>query len=703
MHDDAAMVRLYRDFPDSTSIQIAFDFTEVFSYCFPFTNKNIAYDSDPNSVRDIALNELFGEWLFFRDITPILLPSYKVELSTLHRCINNSELNEIAIGISALESDPDLFHKLELALKTASASAGAAGNLSSLSSLKPLYDIAPSLMLLMDEDLRPRRRLQEFLDAAKFTNSASPESGLTAADGAAPNHAVTKNWWVDALHEGRPYNSLSSNIIDATAIADLQQINATIPGQGPSILVSRSTTMRRILRQNNNNIACKYVYILHPRILGSFMVSEGSKRPLKQMIRERYSISREIMEHYFDDIDLEMRYGHYRIHQLIKRIQSLWNEIDNIAITQAALFDSRRLNQFKKSNDNSLRQLEVFIQSNSHIRDILADRARQVILNIKLGNSRVATFGVLTENDNKGHDKLVIKEKNTVQAASQMEPLYTANSSNDGLLYNMQFYSAKLSEITKDKSDNSKEVLLSAIQDSLNLDEYEKLIAIGYTLCIYLEWEIALQYFDVASQSNTPIPKHESYYFLCLSRRHSSTEFDSSLFEDCLSLISKASEIKKGLMGETYWDPRYLNEAGVLLANAEKRGIEFSSSQFPWSGALEVWREALLITDSDKLVRALILNNIVYYALLDNGSDRNEALSEYGALSELTEEEPELASVPVIEHTLVMASHAFSDVSPQQTVKDIEALERILSTSNIPDYVRQSIEADVVTLRSKVK
>lgn len=611
MADDRNLVRAFRLHPNARSVRFASDYSEIHAYSHVLQAQPVSYFAHYNKHKQIALNEAWATRLFFDpDSRPLLLDPYRIELASL---VASTALEPLAHFVEAAaklrqgEQTPDEWLQwlkgIDEALDNASPQL-------TLDLLTQIYDRAPGLMLLISDDLKPSSRLRHLLRTANFDTLGRDLSGVSAE---------TQHWWIEQMRRKRPTAAVSSNVIDGIAVAQLQAINRDPRATRSTVLVTRSETMRRILsdRPSDSEAANAFdkatdrVFVVHPRVLGSYLVAERSGASAREIIENRYWLSRETMSlfdrHSFEDRDS------YDLRSMIKKVRDLWAEVDDVSIVQSIWSEKGSTAQLAKAGKDTLKAVRDVISGQKTVRNLLSERGSDVANELSLNNAMIAAVGVIEYGQAEPHPMVDVRQKTVIQAD---RPSLTVRAASRLMQYSLQLYKPEFATYWRQTEGNALAALSQFVKAQMPGTGYERLLGTGYTLAAVGSWEVAYQFFNLAvtfDSQNEDLPRHEAYYFRALARRYASEKVSPAAIQLSFTDLEMALADKRRLRGEGYIDPRYYCEIGVLLAQARQCNFKVTSTLLDTRDPVTVWRRALREVIDDKALRVQLLNNIVYY------------------------------------------------------------------------------------------
>jgi hypothetical protein len=683
--DDESVVTAFEDFPGADDLILACDFTEIRAYCYVFESRDVSYTEVDNPGRQIALNQALLENLFFSGRPIILLPTYGLELDNLKRNLRLESLWDIASVLEEIQSEEQLRNAKELADRLAALGPNAAHD-AIWSSLHDIYQNAPTLKMLFVNELRPKERLEQLTTDAQFRSPPLAPS----RDGPPSRDSV--DWWNKQLENRRPDAPRSSNMIDAVALARLQAINKKRLYKRPCVLVTRSRTMREILAKNRNEPACKGVYLMHPRLLGLYEQIRKSNKTFKEEIEDRYWLLKETvtrLEQAGSDFDRDMQ---PHLARLIDKVHGLWAETDDLTIAASAFSSRPTAHTLRTAKEASVNEIRRFIERQTSVHDLLLTRASQVARDFERSNAEIAVIGVLDQLD---REYLVALEERTKRNRSRFEPIYTAKLPLEEMPYSLQIYGDRSVDWLGHSKD-AKSILSNFIKSKAAETDYERQVATGYLLASLMAWEIGFAFFNTAIATKAgQVPRHEAYYFRALARRHSTKDIKAEAIQKSLDDIVEANKIKQSTRGDQYWDPRYLNEAGILVAYAKEKAPEVLQNlpaklmQDPAS----IWQDTLASIRNDEDLMVLVLNNLLYYFTRERNFDNiRRSLSK---IAEIFADTPP-GKVPLAtRHTMIMAQFELAKAADVETIGLLTELENLKNSEKISENLRTSIEEDL--------
>ncbi|MFS8146448.1 hypothetical protein [Rhizobium sp. BR 249] len=679
----------FEDFPDADDLILSCDFTEIRAYCYVFDDHDVSYTEVENQGRQIALNLALLDELFFSKRPIILLPTYRVELDNLRRNLRLESLSDLASMLEAVQSEPQLRKAKELAERL-SALGPNASQQAVLASLHDIYQNAPALKMLLVNELQPRERLKQLTTQAQFR---SPPLGPSRE---APPSQNSIDWWNKRLEERRPDAPRSANMIDAVALARLQAINTAGFYKRPCVLVTRSRTMREILADNREQAECKGVYLMHPRLLGLYETIKKSNKTFKEEIEDRYWLLKETVTRLKatgSDFDRDMQ---PHLARLIDDVHRLWAETDDLTIAASAFSSVPTAQTFRLAEETSIKEIRRFIGDQTPVHELLLKRASEVARDFERSNAEIAVIGVLDQLD---REYLVALEERAQRNKSRLDPIYTAKLPLEEMPYSLQIYGDR-SVTWLGNSKDAKSILSSFIKSKTADSDYERQVATGYLLSSLMAWEIGLAFFNTAIATDAATtPKHEAYYFRALARRHSTKDIKSETIEKSLRDIIRANAIKQKTRGSQYWDPRYLNEAGILIAIAKEKAPDLVMDNLPEKLAQEppsIWQDTLASIRNDEDLTVLVLNNVLYYFTKQGDLDNVQKF--LTTLQEIFSDIPSSKIPPATRHTMIMARFALAEGAREEMDSLLNELEALKSSERISENLRASIDEDLIHL-----
>ncbi|WP_149535758.1 hypothetical protein [Siccirubricoccus phaeus] len=707
LRDEENIVKAFQAHPTVDNVRFACDYSEIFAYSFVFSNgrSDLGYATGYEADRQIALNEAWSNRLFFRKDEPVLLlPTYKIELDNLVKRIHLHPLAEVAAAITHIQRLRDADSKLLKWLEQLETQLDAAlrnnltQSLDAFSILSSIYENSPALLLLMSEELKPQSRLKHLLNNGSFLNADDEEAKIGSIQGL----PETEAFWEGELRAHRPNASHSTNIIDAKAIATLQAINANHRTDKSVILIARSEIMRDILWRNRHKKECIDVYIAHPRIIGSYMSAEQAGRSPSELIKERYRLSREIL----DELDYDKTHSMpaFNSHRdvALERIDNVWNELDSFSIARAVWVDGKGWvdgkptpSTFGKAGEKTIEAISKFVKNRSSVKELLASRSIQIATDIRLGNANLATAEIAQSG---GHPTPTLQlQSKSYRSQSTEKTSITIRSPSKTMPYSLQIYDSAFRGRIRAGVDLSDALGRILAQDSEAI--YEQLLVTGYMLASLGEWSIAFEYFDIATTIDARgVPQQEAFYFRALARRHVFGMDTAQLIENSKNDLFTANAIKKAWRGTEYWDPRYLNELGVLLASGLHTSVDLSWADQWNRSPIALWNYTLKRIIDDLLLKTQVFNNKVYHMFEKKRFYKRDEIKE--AFTDFSESLSNLDARDItygVEHTLIILSFWLSDRGDIAKRSAEQKLTKLLSDP-VPPSLRTVIVADIKAL-----
>jgi hypothetical protein len=691
--DDESVVRAFEAFPAAGNLLLACDFTEIHSYCHPLEAEDDSNASDGSRGRQVALNQALLEELFFSGRPVVILPSYRIEMDNLRRNIRSDGLSDLASLLEMFHSEEKIA-EANAFVERFSKTAPNSSHQQQLTSLSEIYEHAPVLKALFVGPLQPWERLEYLRTHADF-RSLPVDANRTW-----PPSDDTVDWWSARLAEARPDTPRSANVIDALALARLQALNLRHAFRNPIVLVTRSTTMRDLLAEHSANEACQGVYLIHPRFLGLYSRVERSRKTLREEVTDRYWLTNETLTR-FATVESDVDYALLPdLKRLVERVRDLWEETDDLTIAKSAFTRVGSQKAARSAEEETIEKIRRFVASQSSVFDLLLNRASKIALEFERSNAGIAAIGVLEESD---RNYVLSVEERTQRRRDRFDPVYTAKLPSSEISYSLQLYGDQALQMD---SLDAKAILISFMSAKSADPDYERQLAAGYLLASFSAWEIAMAFFNTAIASDSAnIPKHEAFYFRALARRHSTKRIKAETVQKALRDVAKANVLKQRTRGEGYWDPRYLNEVGVLIAIAGQNGLTLAPEDLPQNVEADptaIWKKTLDLIKDDGELALMVLNNLVY--LFTHRDSAEELTASLAALRAKSAKLPDTHLPPSTLHTIVMAELTLAKPIGSDVLVFAERLQTILSNSDrISVNDRAVITRDLATLRQRAE
>ncbi|RYE53429.1 MAG: hypothetical protein EOP18_09125, partial [Rhizobiaceae bacterium] len=377
--------------------------------------------------------------------------------------------------------------------------------------------------------------------------------------------------------------------------------------------------MRRILseRPSDREMASAFdkatdrVFAVHPRVLGSYLVAERSGASALEVVENRYWLSRETIS-FFDRHSFRNR-DSYDLRTMIKKVRQLWAEVDDVSIVQSIWSERGSTEHLAKAGKDTLKAVRDFISGQKSVRNLLSERASDVANALSFNNALIAAVGVIEDGQADLHPVVDVRQKTNVRAD---RPSLTVRAASRLMQYSLQLYKPEFATYWRQAEGDALAALSQFVKAQIPGTGYERLLGTGYALAAVGSWEVAYQFFNLATtldRQNEGLPTHEAYYFRALARRYASDKVSPAAIQLSFTDLEMALADKRKLRGEGYIDPRYYCEMGVLLAQARRGKFKVTSTLLDTRDPVIVWRRALREVIDDKTLRVQLLNNIVYY------------------------------------------------------------------------------------------
>ena len=711
----------------------AIDFVELFSFIHVGENiKNITYlpIKGPGwRENSIAFNEmLMAEILLSGRYPLILLPPHQLELRKHVAAYHAYEASELSQIIEQLHTKKDdLKRKL---VKTASAAAKIklGKNLSDMEIREIVEEIdesSPALLLLARlPKAKPLSRLRQLNRRLKFRSVREVISG-----GQIPTpYDLDDRFFrtcLDALNDIRPTYPDASNRADAYALAYLKYCNEFSGRRKRVRLVTRSEALHTL----HQRLVDRGLWpdspgfrILRPRLFATYIVARVTSRNPTEMAADRLNKIETLLgsvslgEAFSSDAS-NRGFGR-ELEEALQEIRERWLELENLVIAAGISDGSIDTADVRPATWGAdVGQLLRFIDDEEDLHAAIADRAKEVVLNINSGHVDVASLVVshgakseelVTKAIHFDERTSVLKKKRDGGKNLSAAPI-VLRSKQRQMPFTLFFYDRRIGKLIRGGSDENT-ALLRYVQKRGVGSDYEKRLALAFLLAAMDHWPLALNYCDAAVTSpdkEDDSPRHEAYYFRAACRRLSES-WTKDAVASSLRDLRIAHDIRSFSMGiDEYRDPRYLNEEGVQIRIAVELFGEDFSRGLNLPDASVKWVEALSITHDDFRLRMAILNNLCYLNVRqcrNIGSCGRDAEKYYGEIVEiLADNNLTLDDIsPSIAHTLLWAQWCLGSqvrpIVPKSTI--LQELEKLKEFTPMNEHERQTIIEDLNCVRA---
>ncbi len=693
LRDEDSYLRAIREHRGVNGVQFATDYSEIYAYCFVATNRALTFTDKDDPGKQIASNEALSTRLFFGKEPALLLTAYQAELSTLDRSIREYSTSSIYNIAQSLRDEGSSSVGLAQWLEEISDKLENSQGQSFLRVLTEIYERAPQILIFLSTDFDPAARLAHFKKNANVVRVTQ----MVGAQRVTPNPETT-DWWLTRLQEKRTSSPFSSSIIDAAAIAQLQSLNMQSALKRPVLLVTRSDTMRRILAEHSSEPACEGVYMINPRLLGTYFVGERTGLPASEVLADRYWLGKEIIEEFTRNSYNPDGSVKYVLKTLVRQIRKLWAELDDVVVARSVWGQETADAPIGRARNHAVESIRDLLKSQEKVRDVLARRAAEVANSLLVNSANIAAVGAVRP-DGGLHASLDVTPRDALRASADV-PSLVIRASADAMPHSMQVYDVHFSEWLGRDSDIIN-TLKKFIKSNSQSSEYERLLGMGYLLATNGFWEISLAYFNIAANMdvNSP-PKHESYYLRAIARRNVLKQAQISDLEECAQDLLRANKIKRERRGDGYWDPRYLNQLGIILDMLLRRGRSPGWGN-PWQDdPRKIWRQALAATIDDIILRAQIQNNLTYHLTLEiDHYGIPELSAELRQLAILVDGSENIARTAGIEHTFVIGNYLVSNKTPRDAAGALQSLQEIKARRSGWPALNRIIDDDISKFR----
>lgn len=637
-------------------IYYAIDFSEIYAYVYPNRlAKQVRLFSDDDARQQIATNEYLLRKILFGGPV-ILLTPHQIELDGLVSTVSTAALADLTAiltqskdELKRARNEPE-FERI-VAVSASYLQEGrkpAEEERDFLVAFVAKY--APSLSLIAKKGLfRPATRLKKVLAQTSFIDLASLLGKRW--DDFVPDEKTVGRWHKN-LGELRADYPDSSNYLDALTMGYLKRANELVPAQKRLKLVTRSGAMHKLYEaEQEEHWSTVWGHVLrHPRSFIALMGSpDGQHDARDESLESRlHSLDRFIAS----AEDARGQYaakwarptGRRRTRrsrtvprkeelqwvQLLKEVKERWHVEENLAFSDSlkAFDDDSENTPLGEAEDRVVledyRVILRLLSGDADVQHAISTRIVEVAEEIRVIHSRM------------GFVQQVIRSGLALQPfRRKTRKISVLGSSRHSMPHSLQFYAPMIYKSLRAGDDDEK-VLKEFLQNPTEASRYEALLATAYLLATLRHWDRAERYCDLAietPQDMAEIPHHEGYFLRAICRRMNNPS--AVRYKRALEDVGEAVKAKRlFLKDQEYDDPRYLNERATHIYRWNKITDEGEDLKPPpMREAVQLWERAREKTTDDKVLLALILNNLCYF-YLDHAEEheRKRAMGYYRSL-----------------------------------------------------------------------
>lgn len=719
-------------------IHYCVDFSEIYSYVYP-QNELFGLDSflkeDFSNIKTKRIiNEYILETIFSclnREL--ILLDPYTIELeSFIHnlkfRTVNSifqkagDTLNQFEEMLNEEDINPIIklaneIKKNERKLTTKEIE----------HCLRFFEKHLKSLIFLMEGiSIQPLRRLKMLIEKKCFVNlSHDIEVKLDIEANLNDGFA---NHWFETLNVARKNKRRSASFMDAVAIAIIRKVNDLLKDSGTKIiLITQSKNMHKIFTdQLEDGLWDNYGgnILRHPRCFSPYHYPiKGNKLVDLELLHRR----KEYLEFFVESVRNDKVEGKYDSLANEKELQNLLTEVINKLKTDwiraeafyASISESTKyVSGEKSSTEKRVYEILSLLNNTEEIRDLITKFIDEMELIFEKGNE---FLGWVVHSGN--HCAREIVDQMIMLESYPGKQVLASNKLSS--FYSIQFSLEKLRDIMDDMGKQweiSWQDLVRLFREGLRTeigDNYERLLAMSFTLSVLGKWELARKYCEKAlteGKKEMGITLHEGYYFLAVCFRR--TAQLPSEYKKSLELLQEAQNIKKKIKNQPHYeDLRYLAERASVIyywnkyieKENGKSGRDVAEEKAPNIKVfLDICKRILEKEFDDRRLWVRIVNNLCFYYADEGGEEeKKEARILLNELKEyyLSVQPDETRWSPSVIDTVVWASFKLNqpELNFKELRNSLERLNTLLRRPDVPVDDKYVINEHIQAIRSEIE
>lgn len=608
----------------------AVDSTEIFSYAFLDRNlkHTTTYSGRLSLLETIAFDDVCLSHLFFSGrFECFLLPPHQLELRRTVADFSDFMLQEVGLVAGELAEVDRVRKKLATRFadlqqkKEALTPERYRHRLNSFFS--DIIKLYPSLFVLSrTESFNPEKRLQYFLDKAKFLSfSDFYGTSFSVSD----VNRATVNALFAALIEVRPSYPRASNLADAYALAILAILCERAAAGVEVRFVSRSKAICAALEAADlpPAVADGLKGIMrHPREFGLWSLIEPGDNDGLSLRRETV-VALKWANSLFADLEGAASTPLENEDEIIARDLRKFGR-DVVRLDRSIAAGSIDLGLSLMRDPVDLELLDRMLGEGA-LGDALRKYYGEVLERLKSRSFKLTGLirsRTMPEDETRGWVNVIHAEPHKVRAAHSVRFGTVVRHNNKFFMYSIYFFSQGLISYLESLDANAEmplKPLIRAVRKR-RVGGYEGCLCVAFLFAFQNEWDLAYGFADLAIKQvegqGVRNAGFECFYFRAVCRRHVDL-----LKEDPASMaasyrdVMEASERRRASLRVDEEDPRYLNELGILLAFYRSSGgsaVEIGS-EFLNASPEHIWEKAFWLAKDDDSLRIVILNNLTYF------------------------------------------------------------------------------------------